>query len=322
MKVIVTGAAGFLGSHLVDKLLERGNAVVGLDSFVTGSRANLEQASLNRDFTFIQADVSEPWTWARDVDKPDLIAHLASPASPVDYGRDPLGTMAANALGAMHGVELAEQTGARFLFASTSEAYGDPKEHPQRESYWGNVNPLGIRACYDESKRYAEAYVSSAARKLGLDGRIVRIFNTYGPRMQPGDGRVIPNFCIAALRGEPFPIYGDGKQTRSFCYVSDLIDGIVRMAEIPGLNGATINIGNPGEFTITDLAAIVSEVAGVELRIRHEDLPADDPTRRRPDISLARAALGWRPHVELRDGLTRTLDYFRERTELAPSAQS
>ena len=190
-------------------------------------------ANENPHFRFIEADVSQPWTWARDLDKPDLIAHFASPASPVDYGREPLATMAVNALGAMHGVEFARATGARFLFASTSEVYGDPLEHPQPETYWGNVNPVGERACYDESKRYAEAYVTSAVRKLGIDGRIVRIFNTYGPRMQPGDGRVIPSFCMAALRGEPLTVYGNGLQTRSFCYVTDLADGVMRLAKHP-----------------------------------------------------------------------------------------
>ncbi|MGA2760891.1 MAG: NAD-dependent epimerase/dehydratase family protein [Candidatus Cybelea sp.] len=200
---MLCGAAGFLGSHLADGLLAGGDFVTGIDNLATGSRANLAMANENPHFRFIEADVSQPWTWARDLDKPDLIAHFASPASPVDYGREPLATMAVNALGAMHGVELARATEARFLFASTSEVYGDPLEHPQPETYWGNVNPLGERACYDESKRYAEAYVTSAVRKLGIDGRIVRIFNTYGPRMQPGDGRVIPSFCMAALRGEP-----------------------------------------------------------------------------------------------------------------------
>jgi nucleoside-diphosphate-sugar epimerase len=314
LRVLLCGAAGFLGSHLADRLLADGDLVTGIDNFATGSRANLAIADKNPRFSFIEADVSLPWTWARDLDKPDLIVHFASPASPVDYGREPLATMAVNALGAMHGVELARASGARLLFASTSEVYGDPLEHPQPETYWGNVNPIGERACYDESKRYAEAYVTSAVRKLGIDGRIVRIFNTYGPRMQPGDGRAIPNFCMAALRGEPLTVYGDGRQTRSFCYVTDLVDGVVRLARHPAPVPAVVNIGNPQEFTISELARIVSEIAGVPLRVVARDLPPDDPARRRPVITLARRLLGWEPRTALREGLAATLDYFRADT--------
>jgi dTDP-glucose 4,6-dehydratase len=308
---LVTGAAGFLGSHLVDRLLADGYRVTGVDNFVTGSQANLEAAGADPAFSFIEADVSQPWTWANGIVPPDLILHFASPASPVDYGREPLATMAVNALGAMHGVELAHAAGARLLFASTSEVYGDPLEHPQRETYWGNVNPIGARACYDESKRYAEAYVTSAMRTLGIDGRIVRIFNTYGPRMQPNDGRVIPNFCLAALRGEPLTIYGDGSQTRSFCYVSDLIDGIVRLAGKNELAEQIVNLGNPTEFTIAELAEIVSGIAGVPLVVVSRPLPPDDPTRRKPVIALASALLGWEPKVALRDGVAATLEHFR-----------
>jgi dTDP-glucose 4,6-dehydratase len=311
LNVLLTGAAGFLGSHLVDRLLADGDCVVGIDNLATGSSANLAHIGSDRPFTFIEADVSLPWTWAQGLDRPNLIMHFASPASPVDYGREPLATMAVNALGVMHGVDLAHATGARLLFASTSETYGDPLEHPQSEAYWGNVNPVGVRACYDESKRYGEAYVTSAVRKLAIDARIVRIFNTYGPRMQPGDGRVVPNFCLAALRGEPLTVYGDGRQTRSFCYVSDLIDGIVRLAKQEALSGKLVNVGNPGEFTIAELATIISEIAGVPLNVVACDLPPDDPTRRKPDISLARALLGWEPKVALRQGLTSTLEYFR-----------
>ena len=243
MNVFVTGAAGFLGSHLVDRLLAAGDRVVGIDNLVTGSTENLKHIGTDQQFLFIQADVSQPWTWATGIDKPDLILHFASPASPVDYGREPLATMAVNALGVMHAVALAHSAGSRVLFASTSETYGDPLEHPQRESYWGNVNPVGMRACYDEAKRFGEAYLTSAVRKLDIDGRIVRIFNTYGPRMQPGDGRVIPNFCLSALRGEPLTVYGDGQQTRSFCYVDDLVDGILRLAKRDGLKGRLVNVG-------------------------------------------------------------------------------
>lgn len=311
MKVLVTGAAGFLGSHLVDRLLAAGDRVVGIDNLATGSRNNLAHLSGESEFAFVEADVSLPWAWAKDIDKPDLIMHFASPASPVDYGREPLATMAVNAIGAMHGVELARRTGARLLFASTSEVYGDPLEHPQPESYWGNVNPVGVRACYDEGKRYAEAYITSAIRKDGIDARIVRIFNTYGPRMQPGDGRVIPNFCLAALRGEPLTVYGNGSQTRSFCFVSDLTEGVLRLAKGEALKGKVVNIGNPDEFTISELAQIVSELVGVPLNVVACDLPPDDPTRRKPVIALARELLNWEPKVSLRDGLTSTLQYFR-----------
>ncbi len=311
MNILVTGAAGFLGSHLVDRFLADGDSVVGVDNFVTGSESNLAHIGSTRRFSFVRADVSQPWTWASDTVRPDLIMHFASPASPVDYGREPLATMAVNALGTMHSVEVARATGARLVFASTSETYGDPLEHPQRETYWGNVNPIGVRACYDEAKRYGEAYLTSAVRELGIDGRIVRIFNTYGPRMQPGDGRVVPSFCLSALRGEPLTVYGDGRQTRSFCYVDDLIDGIVRLAKRDGLAGRVVNIGSPHEFTIRELAQIVAELAEVPLAVVACDLPPDDPTRRKPDISLARALLGWEPKIALRDGLVATLDYFR-----------
>ena len=311
MKVLVTGAAGFLGSHLVDRLLADGDRVVGVDNFVTGSRANFAHIGSDLPYEFVEADVSLPWTWAQRIEDPDLIMHFASPASPVDYGREPLATMSVNAVGAMHGVELANASGARLLFASTSEVYGDPLEHPQRETYWGNVNPIGVRACYDEAKRYAEAYVTSAIRALGIDARIVRIFNTYGPRMQPGDGRVIPNFCLAALAGQPLTVYGNGRQTRSFCYVSDLVEGIVRFAKRDVVAERVVNLGNPDEFTINELAGILSEVAGVPLETILCELPPDDPTRRRPDIDRARAQLGWEPKVALREGLSATLNYFR-----------
>ena len=317
MIAYVTGAAGFLGSHLVDKLLTCGAGVVGIDNFATGSRANLSAALFHADFTLVEADVAQPWDgWIAGLPetrrRPELILHFASPSSPVDYGNDPLGTMAVNALGTTHACELARRTGARVVVASTSECYGDPLEHPQRETYWGNVDPVGARACYDESKRYAEAYLTSAVRVNAIDGRLVRIFNTYGPRLRPGDGRVIPNFCLSALKGEALTIFGNGGQTRSFCYVDDLIEGIYRLATRPGLAGQVVNIGNPDELTIRELAQIVSELAGAELRTRKRPLPADDPTRRLPDITLARALLDWEPRVSLRDGLLATLAYFRE----------
>jgi UDP-glucuronate decarboxylase len=312
MFVFVTGAAGFLGSHLVSRLLADGDRVVGIDSFATGARRNLTAALRDSRFSFIEADVSLPWSWSGDLGPPQLIMHFASPASPVDYGNEPLATLAVNALGTMHAVSLAERCGARVLLASTSEIYGDPLEHPQRETYWGNVNPVGVRACYDEAKRYAEAYLTSAVRKLGIDGRIVRIFNTYGPRMQPQDGRVVPNFCLSALRGEPLTVYGNGRQTRSFCFVDDLIHGIVRLAKRDGLQGRIVNIGSPDEFTVEGLAEIIAGLVGVPLDVVTCDLPLDDPTRRKPDITIARTLLDWEPKVALRDGLVATLDYFRE----------
>ncbi len=239
-----------------------------------------------------------------------MVLHFASPASPLHYERLALETMAANALGTMHAVALAQTAGATLLFASTSESYGDPHEHPQRETYWGNVNPVGIRSCYDESKRFGEAYVTTAVRKLGIDGRVVRIFNTYGPRMQAGDGRVIPNFCTSALRGEALTVYGDGSQTRSFCYVDDLVDGIVRFATRSGLAGRVVNLGNDGEYTIRELAEVIARLAGTELRVVLEALPPDDPTRRKPDVTLARELLGWQPSTSLDTGLRKTLEYF------------
>ncbi|MDB5072053.1 MAG: NAD-dependent dehydratase [Candidatus Eremiobacteraeota bacterium] len=317
MLAYVTGAAGFLGSHLCDRLLREGWAVAGIDNLVTGDARNLDAARRTGRFTLVEADVSLPWTWRDrlpgELSAPRLVLHFASPASPIDYGRLPLETLAVNALGTMHAVALARETGCRLVLASTSECYGDPLEHPQRETYWGNVNPIGLRACYDEAKRYAEAYLTSAVRATGIDGRIVRIFNTYGPRMRLDDGRVIPAFCGAALRGEPLTVFGDGAQTRSFCYVDDLVEGIYRLATLPGLAGRIVNVGNPGEFTVTELAGLVSALLGVPLRIERRPLPPDDPTRRRPDITLARDLLGWEPRVPLDQGLPPTIASFRER---------
>ncbi|HEV2740943.1 MAG TPA: SDR family NAD(P)-dependent oxidoreductase [Candidatus Elarobacter sp.] len=320
----VTGAAGFIGSHLCDRLLRDGWHVVAVDNLATGDERNLRDAAHSDRFRFVRADVTEPWdTWAAQLDeaqrRPQLVLHLASPASPVHYERLALETLAVNAVGTMHAVAFAHRTGATLLYASTSESYGDPLEHPQRETYWGNVNPVGIRSCYDESKRYGEAYVTTAVRKLGIDGRIVRIFNTYGPRMQAGDGRVIPNFCVAALQGRPLTVYGDGSQTRSFCYADDLVDGIVRFATRPSLGGRVINLGNPGEYTIRELAAVTARLANVELRVVAAPLPPDDPTRRRPDIALARELLEWEPRVPLEAGLRRTLDYFAGESPTRPT---
>ncbi len=312
---IVTGGAGFLGSHLCERLAADGWDVVAVDNLATGNEHNLAALRGDRRFTLVRADVSEPWdAWTRDLataPAATTIFHFASPASPLHYGRLALETLAVNSLGTMHAVAFARSAGARLLFASTSETYGDPLEHPQRETYWGNVNPVGTRACYDESKRFGEAYVTTAVRKLAVDARIVRIFNTYGPRMQAGDGRVIPNFCLAALRGEALTVYGDGSQTRSFCYVDDLIEGIVRLAARPNLAGRVVNIGNTDEYTILQLAQVTAGIAAVPLRTEARPLPPDDPARRRPDIALARSLLGWQPHVPLEVGLTRTLEYFR-----------
>jgi nucleoside-diphosphate-sugar epimerase len=314
MHAFVTGAAGFVASHLTDRLLRDGWTVTGIDNLATGDERNLRGARATGRFRFVNADVAQPWDgWlgALDGAAPQLVLHFASPASPLQYERLALETMAANAVGTMHAVACARTTGATLLYASTSETYGDPLEHPQRETYWGHVNPVGMRACYDESKRYGEAYVATAVRKLGIDGRIVRIFNTYGPRMQAGDGRVIPNFCVGALHGEPLTVYGSGAQTRSFCYVDDLVDGIVRFATRPGLSGRVINLGNPDECTIRELAELIARIAGVELRVEERPLPPDDPVRRRPDVTLARELLEWEPATLLEAGLRRTLDYFR-----------
>jgi nucleoside-diphosphate-sugar epimerase len=311
MLAFVTGAAGFVASHLTDRLLHDGWTVTGIDNLATGDERNLRDAHSTGRFRFVNADAAQPWDGWLDGEPPQLVLHFASPASPLQYERLALETMAANALGTMHAVACAQRTGATLLYASTSETYGDPLEHPQRETYWGHVNPVGMRACYDESKRFGEAYVTTAVRKLGIDGRVVRIFNTYGPRMQAGDGRVIPNFCVGALRGEPLTVYGSGAQTRSFCYVDDLVEGIVRFAQRPGLSGRVINLGNSNEYTIRQLAVVIARLAGTELRVEERPLPADDPVRRRPDIALARELLEWEPSTELEAGLRRTLDYFR-----------
>ncbi|MBV8081977.1 MAG: SDR family oxidoreductase [Candidatus Eremiobacteraeota bacterium] len=320
MRIIVTGAAGFVGSHLVDRYLADGHIVVGIDNLLTGDPRNLEAARPSSDFSFLVADVAaEGFDLGAAALRADLIVHCASPASPVDYAKAPLETMAANSLGTWHCAQAASAWSARLLYASTSEVYGDPLEHPQPESYWGNVNPIGPRACYDESKRFGEALVTSYVRSLELDARIVRIFNTYGPRMRADDGRVIPNFIGQALAGNALTIYGDGSQTRSFCYVSDLVDGIVRCAASDKTRGVVVNLGNPQELTIGQLAAKISEMLGVPLAIERSPMPADDPGRRRPDISRARELLGWEPRVSLDEGLRATIEDFRTRATRAGS---
>lgn len=307
MRLLVTGAAGFLGSHLAERLLDDGHEVLGLDNFITGTRANLEPLQERKGFSFVEHDISEPF----DPEGPlDGILHFASPASPVDYLEIPIQTLKVGSLGTHNCLGIARRKGARFLLASTSEVYGDPQVHPQPEDYWGHVNPVGPRGCYDEAKRFAEALTMAYHRHHGLDTRIVRIFNTYGTRMRPGDGRVVSNFIVQGLRGEPLTVYGDGSQTRSFCHVDDQVEGIVRLFHSSVVD--PINIGNPTEFTIRDLARIVIEGTGSASPIVERPLPEDDPRVRRPDISQARLLLGWEPRVSLRDGLRATIPWFRE----------
>jgi dTDP-glucose 4,6-dehydratase len=306
MRVVVTGGAGFLGSHLCHALLDRGDAVVCVDDLSTGEYRNLEPMFGNERFTFIRADVSE----GLDVPGPvDAVAHLASPASPPDYHRLPLQTLAVGSRGTENGLKLAAIHDARFVLASTSEIYGDPLEHPQRESYWGNVNSIGPRSVYDEAKRFAEAVTMAYGRSCGVDVGVIRIFNTYGPRMRPHDGRVVSSFISQALIGDPLTIYGDGLQTRSFCYVDDLIRGIVAMLDCH--HTGPVNLGNPVELTMRELAELVLEITGSSSVIEYHPLPQDDPTRRRPDISRATALLGWVPEADVAEGVRRTVAYFR-----------
>lgn len=306
-RVVVTGGAGFLGSHVCDRLVERGDEVVCVDDLSTGRRENLVSLAGSARFTFVEADVSHELP----VDGPvDAVMHMASPASPPDYLRMPLNSLDVGSSGTRHALDLAHRHGARFLLASTSEIYGDPLVHPQPESYWGNVNPIGPRAVYDEAKRFAETLTMTYHRLHDLSTAIVRIFNTYGPRLRPRDGRVVSNFLVQAIEGRPLTIYGDGSQTRSFCYVDDEVRGILALldSEVVG----PVNIGNPDEFTVLELAKLVAELTGSDSEIVFEALPVDDPTRRRPDISRARELLGWEPHVPLREGLRNTLEWYRE----------
>ncbi len=301
-RLVVLGGAGFLGSHLCDHLLARGDEVVCVDDFSTGRRDNLAHLASHPGCSLVEADVSEGIPVDGAVDG---VFHLASPASPPDYLARPLQTLAAGSEGTRRGLELAAACGARFLLASTSEVYGDPAVHPQVESYWGNVNPVGPRSVYDEAKRYAEALTMAYARTLGTDVAVARIFNTYGPRLRPDDGRVVSNFVVQALRGDDLTIYGDGSQTRSLCYVADEVAGLVALFD-SDLTGP-VNIGNPDEYTITELARTIIEVTGSPSGVVHRPLPVDDPTRRRPDITLARNALGWEPTTPLAEGLALTV---------------
>jgi len=310
MRVLITGAAGFLGSHLTDRFLADGHAVVGLDNFLTGDARNTAHLDDEPRFEFVEHDVSETLP---EVGPLDGVLNFASPASPVDYLEHPLATLKVGSLGTLNSLELARAKRARFFMASTSEIYGDPLEHPQTESYWGHVNPVGPRSVYDEAKRFSEAATMSYHREYGLDTRIVRIFNTYGPRMRPRDGRVVTNFIVQALKGEPITVYGDGSQTRSFCYVSDEVEGIYRLF-MRGDHNPT-NIGNPVEYTVRELAELVIELTGTSSSVIYEPLPQDDPKQRRPDITRARQMLGWEPKVPVRDGVARTIEYFRSLTE-------
>jgi nucleoside-diphosphate-sugar epimerase len=351
MRLLVAGGAGFIGSHLCERLLNRGDSVVCVDNLLTGSAANVAHLQGRPGFEFLQHDVSEPF----DVPA-DAVFHLASPASPVAYQAHPEATAMVNALGSQrlldlarrrgalylfastseiygetlsvgamgtkHALDLARDRGARFLLASTSEIYGDPLEHPQRESYWGNVNTLGPRACYDEGKRFGEALTSVYWSAYGVDGRIVRIFNTYGPRSDPDDGRLVPNFVTQALRGEPLTVYGDGSQTRSLCYVDDLVRGIELAMFSPGTTRAVVNLGNPEEHTVLEYAHLIRELVGSTVEIVYRPLPKDDPTRRRPDITRARELLGWEPSVPLRDGLEQTVAWFRDALQADATRQT
>jgi nucleoside-diphosphate-sugar epimerase len=307
MRVLLTGAAGFLGSHLAERLLKEGWEVIGVDNLSTGQRRNLDRLLAHPGFHFLQADVTRPL----EVEGPlDWVLHFASPASPPRYQKLPIATLLVNAEGTRHLLDLALRKGARFFLASTSEVYGDPLVHPQPETYWGNVNPIGPRSIYDEGKRYAEALTTAYHRAYGVPVRIVRIFNSYGPFMDPEDGRVVSNFIVQALKGEPLTVFGDGSQTRSFCYVDDLIEGIRRLMEVD--YPYPVNLGNPEEYRVLELAHLVKELTGSPSPITFLPLPEDDPKQRRPDITLARTLLGWEPKVPVREGLLRTIAYFRE----------
>jgi len=309
MRVLVTGAAGFLGSHLTDALLSEGHEVVGVDNLSTGSTQNLAHLDREPRFEYVQRDITVPF----DLGAVDYVFNFASPASPVDYGRLGVETLMVGALGTRHALDVAQRYRAKFLHASTSECYGDPQVHPQTEDYWGHVNPVGPRSVYDEAKRFAEALTMAYHRYYGVDTRLVRIFNTYGPRLQKNDGRVISNFMMQALQGEDLTVYGEGEQTRSFCYVSDEIEGILRLAKSD--EHLPVNIGNPQEWTVLECARAVLRVTGSSSRIAFRPLPQDDPMQRQPDITRARTLLGWEPKIDLETGLRLSLEYFRSQVE-------
>jgi len=307
LKVLLAGAAGFLGSHLSEMLVEDGHSVIGLDDLSTGSISNLSSLKDNPAFSFIEGDVRNPIRL-----EVDAILNFACPASPKQYQLDPVRTIETNFLGMINLLHLARETGARIVQASTSEVYGDPTESPQSETYWGNVNPIGIRSCYDEGKRAAETLCFDYKRQYQVDARVIRIFNTYGPRMAVGDGRVVSNFIVQALQGKDITIYGDGSQTRSFCYVDDLVEGIRRVLNLSNPMGSPVNLGNPSEFSMVELANRVIAISGSKSRIKFEDLPEDDPKQRKPDIQKAKALLDWQPSVELDKGIEKTMSYFKK----------
>lgn len=307
MKVFITGVAGFIGSHLCDKFINNGHRVIGIDNYLTGSPENIKHLGNEVGFEFIEQDVTEAFTVEDDI---DLVMHFACPASPVDYGAHPVETMKVDSIGTLNTLELASRKKCRYVMASSSEVYGDPAVHPQVETYWGNVNPLGPRAVYEEAKRFSETLCMTYNRGFGLDVRIVRIFNTYGERMRVNDGRVIPNFLTQALKGEPITVYGDGTQTRSLCYIADLVEGIYRLATFEGLQGTVMNLGNPDEFQIIEVASLVRRLVGTKSDVVFHSLPEGDPKRRCPDISKARQLLDWHPEVPLDEGLAKTIKYF------------
>jgi UDP-glucuronate decarboxylase len=307
MKVLVTGGAGFIGSHLCERLLAQGHEVVCLDNFFTGRRENVRHLLDYGGFELLRHDVCEPLLL-----EVDQIYNLACPASPIHYQYNPIKTVKSNVMGTLNMLVLARRVGARILQASTSEVYGEPHQHPQQESYWGNVNPIGLRSCYDEGKRVAETLMMDYHRQNKVDTRIARIFNTYGPKMAESDGRVVSNFIVQALRGESLTLYGDGSQTRSFCYVDDLVEGLLRLMNVPSVH-EPVNLGNPGEFSIRQLAETIAELCGRAISIEYRPLPQDDPTQRRPDISRAQQLLDWHPTIALREGLERTVPYFANR---------
>jgi UDP-glucuronate decarboxylase len=309
MRILVTGGAGFIGSHLIDRLMNAGHEVICLDNFYTGSRQNFLKWLNHPNFEAIRHDVTEPIRL-----EVDQIYHLACPASPVHYQYNPVKTIKTNVMGTLNMLGLAKRVKARFLLASTSEVYGDPEVHPQSEEYRGNVNPIGIRSCYDEGKRVAETLAFDYHRQNNVDIRVARIFNTYGPRMLENDGRVVSNFVVQALQGIPLTVYGEGAQTRSFCFVSDLVDGLIRLME--GEHIGPINLGNPDEYTVLELAQKIQEMVNPGAKIQFKPLPADDPQRRKPDITRAKALLGWQPTIPLVEGLTRTIEDFRSRMEV------
>jgi len=306
MRILLTGAAGFLGSHLLKKLLNLDHKLIGIDDLSSGSRENIKNLESNPNFTFVRHDIRKPINV-----EVDAILNFACPASPVAYQKDPVRTIETNFLGMINLLHLAKETGAMVIQASTSEIYGDPKESPQQEEYWGNVNPIGIRSCYDEGKRAAETLCFDYKRQYDLDTRVLRIFNTYGPNMSQSDGRVVSNFIVQALKNDPITIYGTGDQSRSFCYVSDLVDGIYKLLTLSTPIQTPINLGNPNEFTVLELAKSIIEITGSKSEIIYKQLPQDDPKQRKPDISKAKKLLGWQPEIQLQEGLEKTVHYFK-----------